>query len=219
MAAACIRRSLRRLQRSSGGRREEQADRRTAGGDQPGRGHGPADGNFRGAVAREILGVETIDVVADRGYFKIRRHRGPASRRAAVPHVAKRCSVARRCARACFCKDEFRYDAGLDAYVCPAGKVADARSAPRPDARSAAQGPITATRKPAAPGASSLRARCTNNAWFRSVFRLENEDVLDRMAERLCKARPAITSTAAARSSNTSIFGSIKRADVSGAPS
>src|SRR5271166_2781497 len=40
----------RRLQRSSGGRREEQADRRT-GGDQPGRGPGPADAD-RGAGPR-----------------------------------------------------------------------------------------------------------------------------------------------------------------------
>ncbi len=37
--------------------------------------------------------------------------------------------------------------------------------------------------------ACSLRARCTNNV--RSVSRLENEDVLDRMAARL-KARPQI---------------------------
>ena len=37
--------------------------------------------------------------------------------------------------------------------------------------------------------ACQLRPRCTNDA--RSVFRLENEDVLDRMAERL-KARPEI---------------------------
>jgi hypothetical protein len=42
---------------------------------------------------------------------------------------------------------------------------------------------------PKACRACPLRARCTNDA--RSVFRLENEDVLDRMAERL-KARPAI---------------------------
>ena len=42
---------------------------------------------------------------------------------------------------------------------------------------------------PKACRACQLRPGCTNDA--RSVFRLENEDVLDRMAERL-KARPAI---------------------------
>ena len=68
--------------------------------------------------AREVLGVETIDVAVDRGYFKIEDIGNPKACRA-----------------------------------CP------------------------------------LSARCTNDA--RSVFRLENEDVLDRMAERL-KARPAI---------------------------
>ena len=50
-------------------------------------------------------------------------------------------------------------------------------------------------------------ARCTNDA--RSVFRLENEDVLDRMAERL-KARPAI-STTLRREVVEHPFGSIKQ--------
>ena len=42
--------------------------------------------------AKEILGAETIDVVADKGYFKIEG------------------------------KDEFQYDATTDSYVCPAGQ-------------------------------------------------------------------------------------------------
>jgi hypothetical protein len=52
--------------------------------------------------AREILGVETIDVVADRGYFKSRISR-LARRPAAFPTFASR-SAARRCARACFAR-------------------------------------------------------------------------------------------------------------------
>jgi hypothetical protein len=103
--------------------------------------------------AREVLGVETIDVVADRGYFKIE-------------------------------DIEFRYDAGLDAYVCPAGKLlTPIRRGRMRDLERTDYG------NPKACRACPLRARCTNDA--RSVFRLENEDVLDRMAERL-KARPAI---------------------------
>ena len=132
--------------------------------------------------AREILGVETIDVVADRGYFKIEDIEA-CEQAGCVPHVAKpqRGSSVRE---GLFRKDEFRYDAGLDAYVCPAGKLlTPIRRGRMRDLERTDYG------NPKACRACPLRARCTNDA--RSVFRLENEDVLDRMAERL-KARPAI---------------------------
>jgi transposase/IS5 family transposase len=132
--------------------------------------------------AREILGVETIDVVADRGYFKIEDIEA-CEQAGCVPHVAKpqRGSSVRE---GLFRKDEFRYDAGLDAYVCPAGKLlTPIRRGRMRDLERTDYG------NPKACRACQLRPRCTNNA--RSVFRLENEDVLDRMAERL-KVRPAI---------------------------
>jgi transposase len=132
--------------------------------------------------AREILGVETIDVVADRGYFKIEDIEA-CERAGCVPHVAKpqRGSSVRE---GLFRKDEFRYDAGLDAYVCPAGKLlTPIRRGRMRDLERTDYG------NPKACRACQLRPRCTNDA--RSVFRLENEDVLDRMAERL-KVRPAI---------------------------
>jgi transposase/IS5 family transposase len=132
--------------------------------------------------AREVLGVETIDVVADRGYFKIEDIEA-CEKTGCVPHVAKpqRGSSVRE---GLFRKDEFRYDAGLDAYVCPAGKLlTPIRRGRMRDLERTDYG------NPKACRACQLRPRCTNDA--RSVFRLENEDVLDRMAERL-KARPAI---------------------------
>ena len=132
--------------------------------------------------AREVLGVETIDVVADRGYFKIEDIEA-CEQAGCVPHVPKpqRGSSVRE---GLFRKDEFRYDAGLDAYVCPAGKLlTPIRRGRMRDLERTDYG------NPKACRACQLRPRCTNDA--RSVFRLENEDVLDRMAERL-KARPAI---------------------------
>jgi len=132
--------------------------------------------------AREVLGVETIDVVADRGYFKIEDIEA-CEKTGCVPHVPKpqRGSSVRE---GLFRKDEFRYDAGLDAYVCPAGKLlTPIRRGRMRDLERTDYG------NPKACRACPLRVRCTNDA--RSVFRLENEDVLDRMAERL-KARPAI---------------------------
>jgi len=83
-----------------------------------------------------------------------------------------------------FRKDEFRYDAGRDAYVCPAGQLlTPIRRGRLRDLEKIDYGAPKACR------VCPLRARCTNDV--RSVSRLENEDVLDRMAERL-KARPHI---------------------------
>ena len=155
--------------------------------------------------ARELLGVETIDVVADRGYFKIEDYRGLRAgglRSPTLPSSQRGSSVR----EGLFRKDEFRYDAGLDAYVCPAGKLlTPIRRGRMRDLERTDYG------NPKACRACQLRPRCTNDA--RSVFRLENEDVLDRMAERL-KARPAIFDRR--REVVEHPFGSIKQWDVSG---
>src|SRR5271155_4693460 len=149
--------------------------------------------------AREVLGVETIDVVADRGYFKIEDIEA-CEKTGCFPHVPKpqRGSSVRE---GLFRKDEFRYDAGLDAYVCPAGKLlTPIRRGRMRDLERTDYG------NPKACRACQLRPRCTNDA--RSVFRLENVDGLDRMAERL-KARPAILGRR--REGVEHPFGSIKQ--------
>jgi transposase len=132
--------------------------------------------------AREVLCVETIDVVADRGYFKAEDIEACESA-GCVPYVAKpqRGSSVRE---GLFRKDEFRYDPASDAYVCPAGQLL----------RPIRHGRLRGLTKidygnPKACRACPLRPRCTNGV--RSVSRLENEAVLDRMAKRLA-ARPNI---------------------------
>ena len=131
---------------------------------------------------REILDVETIDVVADRGYFKIEDIEA-CERAGCIPHVPRpqRGSSVRE---GFFRKDEFRYDAGRNAYVCPAGKVlTPIRHGRLRDLAKVDYGNRGACRD------CPMRARCTNDV--RSVSRLENEAVLDRMAQRL-KKRPEI---------------------------
>jgi transposase len=132
--------------------------------------------------AREILGVETIDVVADRGYFKSEDIEAceKAGLTPYVPRPQRGASVR----RGFFRKDEFRYDAERDAYVCPAGQLlTPVRHGRLRDLKKIDYGNPKACRD------CPLRPRCTNDV--RSVSRLENEDALDRMAERL-KARPEI---------------------------
>ena len=67
--------------------------------------------------AREILGVETIDVVADRGYFKAEDIEA-CEKAGCIPHVP-RPQRGFSVREGLFRKDEFRYDATRDVYVCP----------------------------------------------------------------------------------------------------
>ena len=69
--------------------------------------------------AREILEVEKIDVVADAGYFRTEDIEA-CEKAGLTPHVPRpqRGSSA---SKGFFRKDEFRYDAERDAYICPGG--------------------------------------------------------------------------------------------------
>jgi len=132
--------------------------------------------------ARVILDVEKIDVVADRGYFKIEDIEA-CEKAGLTPYVPKpqRGSSVKN---GFFRKDEFRYDAERDAYICPAGQVLSTRH----------ESKLRELKKfdysnRAACLVCPIRSRCTND--YRKVSRLENEVVLDRMAARL-KARPEI---------------------------
>jgi transposase len=133
-------------------------------------------------AARVILDVENIDVVADRGYFKIEDIEA-CEKAGLTPHVPKpqRGSSVRN---GFFRKDEFRYDPSRDVYICPAGEMLS----PNHEGKSRDLTKIDYS-NPAACPACPLRSRCTTDR--RRVSRLENEAVLDRMAARL-KARPEI---------------------------
>ncbi len=133
--------------------------------------------------AREILDVERIDVVADKGYFRTEDIEA-CEKAGLTPHVP-RPQRGSSVSKGFFRKDEFRYDAERDAYVCPGGH----------DLKPIREGRLRDMKKIDYANAKAcrdcpLRPRCTNNN-FRAVSRLEGEDALDRMAARV-KARPEI---------------------------
>jgi transposase len=136
-------------------------------------------------AARDVLEVEKIDVVAEKGYFKFEDIEA-CKNAGLTPYVPK---PQRGCAARndLFRKDEFQYDAEKDAYICPAGQTL----ATRYESKSRDLKKFDYSNR-AACLACPLKRRCTNN--YRKVSRLENEAVLDRMAERL-KARPDILKT------------------------
>jgi hypothetical protein len=107
--------------------------------------------------ARQILDVETIDVVADKGYFKS-EDIAACEKAGLTPHVPKPQRGA-AVANGFFRKDEFRYDAAQDAYVCPG----------RHELKPIRQGRLRAIRKVDYANARAcrdcpLRPRCTITA-------------------------------------------------------
>lgn len=77
-----------------------------------------------------------------------------------------------------FRKDEFRYDSVGDTYICPAGQTLKRiRESRLRELKKIEHGNRKACR------ACPLRSRCTRD--IRHISRLDNEGVLDRMAERV----------------------------------
>jgi hypothetical protein len=133
--------------------------------------------------AKEVLGVETIAVVADKGYFKIEDIE--ACEKAGIVPYVPRPQRGPSVKAGLFRKDEFSYDAASDSYVCPAGQ----RLHPYSNSLLRGLKKINYVNKLACDDCA-IRSRCTGGK-FRTVSRLENEAVLDQMQARLAK-RPDV---------------------------
>src|SRR5689334_8183198 len=150
--------------------------------------------------AKQILGVEQIAVVADRGYFKIEDIEAceKAGMEPYVPRPQRGPSVR----AGLFRKDEFAYDPETDTVICPGGQ----RLSPYSSSVLRGLKKINYVNKQACRDCP-LRSRCTNNS-FRSLSRMENEAVLDRMQARLAQ-RPGVL--AQRRETVEHPFGTIKQ--------
>jgi IS5 family transposase len=150
--------------------------------------------------AKEILGVETIDVVADRGYFKAEDIE--ACEKAGMTPYVPRPQRGPSVRAGLFRKDEFHYDDATDSYLCPARQRLQTytTSSERGLKRFHYANKLACQN-------CSIRTRCTGGS-FRMVTRLENEAVLDRMQARLAK-RPDILGVR--RETVEHPFGSIKQ--------
>ena len=129
------------------------------------------------APAKEVLGVEKIAVVADRGYFKIEDIE--ACEKAGIEPYVPRPQRGPSVRAGLFRKDEFRYDPASDSFLCPAGQ----RLHPYSSSLLRGLKKINYVNKQVCRDCP-IRSQCTGNR-FRFVSRLENEAVLDRMQARL----------------------------------
>jgi transposase len=137
--------------------------------------------------AKDILGVERLDAVADKGYFSFVQIKDcvdsgiipyvPEQNRYGVGFVKKKGVPARE-----FHVDKFVYDMGTDTFVCPAGNKLVFSYLDH-----AHQKNIRVYRTDACFCCEFFMTKCTLNKHGRMLWRWEHAEVLDEMRERMLR--------------------------------
>jgi transposase len=149
------------------------------------------DGNDTGQLfemaraAKEALEVETLEAVADSGYFN-----GPALKdceeNGIVAYVPPVTRTGRLEAQGRFTHEDFAYDAAENAYRCPAEALL--MPTPSPRINSGRREIVYVSRKSTC-DECALRARCLSaKADTRTIYRWEHQDVIERHRERMKQA-------------------------------
>jgi len=127
-------------------------------------------------AAREAMGVDTLDAVADRGYFKGEQVLAcdEAGITAYVPHT----TTSNNKAKGLYDKADFRYVVEDDEYQCPAGERLKRRSTREEYGKQITRYWTSNC------GQCALKPKCTTGK-ERRVSRWEREDVLEAMRNRL----------------------------------
>jgi transposase len=132
------------------------------------------------AQAKEVMDVDELDAVADRGYYKSEELKA-CEEANITTFVAKPLTSGNR-ARGLFDKDDFIYKADNDEYECPAGERLSYRTTTTQDNKTFYRYWSSVC------GSCSLKGKCTTGK-ERRVSRWEHEEVLERAAKRLDENR------------------------------
>lgn len=124
--------------------------------------------------AKATLGVEQVEAVADRGYYDSSEVK--KCEEAGITVYVERRKAGRQ--DGVFSKDEFTYKSDKDVYVCPAGEELTYRG------RGIEKGRGIRYYVASTCTDCALKNQCTRSA-FRRIKRLVDEEVLERMAERV----------------------------------
>ena len=136
------------------------------------------------AKAKAAMGMDKIDVVADRGYFDGEEVLACGAI-GVTPYVPKpNTSMAKSAGR--YGKDDFIYLTTDDAYRCPAGETLKRRFS------SVENGMTIFTYFSSNCGGCALKSRCTTGK-ERRIKRWEHEAVIDAMQQRLDRAPDSMT--------------------------
>jgi len=131
--------------------------------------------------ARANLELKQVEVVADAGYYNA----AEVSRcieHGITPFVPK-ADTSANTARGLYGKSQFKYDAGKDVYVCPAGEALTYRFATYELGRELKYYRASGCKS------CALKSRCTRNKGNRTITREANEHLMEAMAARM-RAQP-----------------------------
>ena len=138
--------------------------------------------SFMALRAKEVLEVESLEVVADGGYYNNEEIRACAQG-GIVPYIPW-ANVSNNSSVGLYTKKDFRYDGEKDCYWCPAGKaLLYSRSQTTGHGRKM-RFYVSRRCKECAE-----KHRCTRNERGRRIMRWEDEELLEEMARRV-RAEP-----------------------------
>jgi transposase len=159
------------------------------------------DGNDTGQLyemakaAKDELGVETLTVLADTGYYNSRALKD-CEENGIVAYVPPAKRTARLAAQGRSSHEEFIYDAEADAYRCPAGALLTPSAGRKINTGGRVE--IRYTSRKADCDGCPLRSRCLSaKTPTRTVCRWEHEAVLDRHRARMKDAKAQMRRRAA----------------------
>jgi len=141
--------------------------------------------------AKEILEVEGLEVLADKGYYDGQEIKD-CEDEDIIPFIPKPSPKATR--PGCFPKSAFIYNKGDDTYTCPSGQTLSyIRTILRKDTRSALRkDKMVRLYMGQMCRSCQLLTKCTSNIKGRTITRFEHEDVLEKMEERVAANRDMI---------------------------
>lgn len=130
-------------------------------------------------AAKEALGVEHLEVVADQGYYNGQEVK-TCLEAGIVPYISKPNTSANR-KLGLFTKEDFRYDPVTDVYHCPAGEALPFHF------ENVEQGRVTRYYTTSACKGCALKPQCTRNKDHRRISRWAHEHVHEAMAKRVAE--------------------------------
>lgn len=134
--------------------------------------------------AKEILGVEKLEVLADKGYYNSVEIKECVDS-GITPYIPELESTIPEDVNI-YHKEEFKYDAKQDVYVCPRGNKLTYRNS------ATHHGRLMRLYKSEECKSCPMLSRCTRGKRGRIIYRWEHEEVLEQMRERVRREKDKV---------------------------
>lgn len=136
-------------------------------------------------LAKETLGLEKIEVTADKGYYDSLEIKKSVDQ-GIIPYIPERESTVSKkidIPRPEFYKNKFIYDAEKDIYVCPCGEELSFKR------KAIINGRVMKLYKSSSCFNCLSKGKCTRNPRGKIIYRWIHEEILEEMKERIRKEK------------------------------